>query len=192
MFFPLPNHRVQSSLQGETLEPQLASPEPMATISHPSGGLAWHPYFIDFWKYYCYHLIIMNPARILVVEDDLFLRELYTDVLKAETYNVESAIDGEDALTKMKAGGYDLVLLDIIMPKMDGLEVMRRIKSEPPQTPNKIIIFLTNLDKDEEIKTALQLGDGYLIKSQINPGSLVNEVKNYLSKQTEVTPAPSA
>lgn len=120
--------------------------------------------------------------RILVVEDDLFLRELYTDILSGEGYKVDSAIDGEDALAKMKIGGYDLVLLDIIMPKMDGLSVMKQMQSNPPIAPNKCVIFLTNLDKDEEIKTALQLGNGYLIKSQITPGSLVEEVKTYLSR----------
>lgn len=124
----------------------------------------------------------MNPKKILVAEDDLFLRELYTDILKAENYNVDAASDGEETLEKMKIGGYDLVLLDIIMPKMDGLEVMRQMQDNTPQTPNKCVIFLTNLDKDEEIKTALQLGQGYLIKSQITPGSLVDEVKIYLEK----------
>lgn len=124
----------------------------------------------------------MDQKRILVVEDDLFLRELYTDILSAEGYKVEGAADGEDALTKMKVGGYDLVLLDIIMPKMDGLSVMRQVQNNPPQTPNKCVVFLTNLDKDEEIRTALQLGSGYLIKSQITPGSLVEKVKMYLDK----------
>ena len=120
--------------------------------------------------------------RILVVEDDLFLRELYTDILRGEGYEVESAADGEQALEKMKVGGYDIVLLDIIMPKMDGLSVMKQMQNLTPQAPNKYIIFLTNLDKDEEIRTALQLGNGYLIKSQITPGSLVEEVKTYLNK----------
>ncbi len=124
----------------------------------------------------------MDPQKILVVEDDLFLRELYTDILSAEGYKVEGAQDGEEALQKMKVGGYDLVLLDIIMPKMDGLTVMRQMQSSPPQNPNKCVVFLTNLDKDEEIKTALQLGNGYLIKSQITPGSLVEEVKKYLEQ----------
>ena len=124
----------------------------------------------------------MDQKRILVVEDDLFLRELYTDILTAEGYKVESAADGEEALRKIKLGGYNLVLLDIIMPKMDGLSVMRQVQSNPPQNPNKCVVFLTNLDKDEEIKTALKLGQGYLIKSQITPGSLVEEVKNYISK----------
>jgi len=118
----------------------------------------------------------------LVVEDDLFLRELYTDVLSAEGFKVEGAVDGEDALKKMKIGGYNLVLLDIIMPKMDGLTVMKQLQNSPPLAPNKCIVFLTNLDKNEEIKTALQLGNGYLIKSQITPGSLVEEIKGYLDK----------
>jgi CheY-like chemotaxis protein len=120
--------------------------------------------------------------KILVVEDDLFLRELYTDVLSGEGYKVDEAADGEAALAKMKTGGYNLVLLDIIMPKMDGLSVMKQMQNNPPQTPNKCVIFLTNLDKDETIRTAMQLGNGYLIKSQITPGSLVEAVKMYLDK----------
>lgn len=124
----------------------------------------------------------MDQQRILVVEDDLFLRELYTDILTAEGHRVEGAADGEEALQKIKVGGYDLILLDIIMPKMDGLEVMRQVQTTPPQNPNKCVVFLTNLDKDEEIRTALKLGNGYLIKSQITPGSLVIEVKMYLDK----------
>lgn len=120
--------------------------------------------------------------RILVVEDDLFLRELYTDILSGEGFKVETASDGESALQKMKMGGYNVVLLDIVMPKIDGLSVMKQLQKNPPLAPNKCVIFLTNLDKDEEIKTALQLGNGYLIKSQITPGSLVEEVRSYIGK----------
>ena len=124
----------------------------------------------------------MDTEKILVVEDDLFLRELYTDILTSEGYKVDSAGDGEEALTKIKLGGYNLILLDIILPKIDGLEVMRQIQRNPPQNPNKCVIFLTNLDKDEEIKAALRLGQGYLIKSQITPGTLVEEVQAYLKQ----------
>ena len=124
----------------------------------------------------------MNNVKILVVEDDQFLRELYADILKGEGYIIDTAGDGEEAFQKIKQGGYNLVLLDIIMPKMDGLEVMRKLQNEPPQTPNKCVIFLTNLDKDEEIKAAQQLGNGYLIKSKITPGTLLDEVKSYLDK----------
>jgi CheY-like chemotaxis protein len=124
----------------------------------------------------------VETQRILVVEDDLFLRELYSDILTGEGYKVDTANDGEVALKKMRTGGYDLVLLDIIMPKMDGLNVMKQLQGNPPETPNKCVIFLTNLDKDDEIKAALQLGNGYLIKSQITPGALIEEVKTYLDK----------
>ena len=124
----------------------------------------------------------MDKAKILVVEDDEFLREIYLETLKDEGYIVEFGIDGEEGFQKIKQGGYDLVLLDIIMPKMDGLEVMRRIKAEGEPLKNKRLIFLTNLDKDEEIKEALKLGDGYLIKSQLTPEDLIREVKLYLSK----------
>ena len=128
----------------------------------------------------------MDKAKILVVEDDEFLREVYLETLKDEGYIVETGIDGEEGLQKIKQGGYDLVLLDIILPKMDGLEIMRRIKAEGTAAKNKRLIFLTNLDKDEEIKEALRLGDGYLIKSQLTPGDLVREIKLYLSKNLAI------
>lgn len=124
--------------------------------------------------------------KILIAEDDEFLRELYADILKTEGYQVTTAVDGEDALQKLSQGGWDLVLLDIIMPKLSGLEVAKKAKEMPqPQVPNKSIIFLTNLDKGEEIKEALLLGTGYLIKSQITPGDLVKEVKLYLSQPAQ-------
>ncbi len=121
-------------------------------------------------------------ARILVVEDDLFIRELYVETLTSEKYEVEYAVDGQDAFKKIKQGGYDLILLDIIMPKMDGLTVMRKIAKDPPQKPNKLVIFLTNLDDSDEIRQALELGNGYLIKSQLTPADLLNEVKMDLEK----------
>jgi len=133
-------------------------------------------------------LRLMDKAKILVVEDDEFLREVYLETLTAEGYVIDTAIDGEEGLQKIKQGGYNLVLLDIIMPKMDGLTVMKKIKEEGTINPNKKIIFLTNLDKDEEIKQALALGDGYFIKSQMTPGDLIKEVKTQLSVAPVATP----
>lgn len=121
--------------------------------------------------------------KILIVEDDEFLRELYVDTLSAEGYKLDIAKDGAEAIEKIKVGGWDLVLLDIIMPRMSGLDVIKKLKEENPQAKyTNTLIFLTNLDKGEEIKEALSLGDGYLIKSQITPGDLINEVKLYLSR----------
>lgn len=136
----------------------------------------------------------MNETRILLVEDEQYLRELYQEILAEQGYSVETAADGEDGFNKLKQGGWDLVVLDIILPKLNGIEIMRKIKSDPPEKPNKKVVFLTNLDKDEEIKEALQLGDGYFIKSQITPGSLVDELKTYLvetpASPTDATPDP--
>lgn len=131
-----------------------------------------------------------TKSKILIVEDDQFLRELYSDTLKAEGYEIDSAEDGEIALQKILTGGWDLILLDIIIPKINGLEVMKQVLSKPPTNPNKCIVFLTNLDKGEEIKQALELGNGYIIKSQVTPGDLVNEVKNYLSLNSAGSAAP--
>lgn len=122
----------------------------------------------------------MDNKKVLVVEDDQLLRELYVETLKDEGYIVDSAVDGEEGLTKITQGGWDLILIDIIMPKMSGLETMTKAQASSPSIPNKKVIFLTNLDKTEEIKEALRLGNGYLIKSQITPGDLINEVKVYL------------
>ncbi len=126
-------------------------------------------------------------AKILIVEDDKALQEVYSDTLRAEEgYEIDTADDGETALQKMQQGGWDLVLLDIILPKINGLDIMERLKSQPPLTnPNKCVVFLTNLDKSEEIDRGLKLANGYLIKSQITPGDLVQEVSFYLSSAAQ-------
>ncbi len=124
----------------------------------------------------------MDQSKIILVEDDEFLREVYLEALTGEGYVVEVGVDGQEGYDKIKQGGYDLVLLDIILPTMSGLDIMQKIKAEGGTTnPNKKLIFLTNLDKDEEIKQALTLGDGYLIKSQLTPGDLIKEVQLYLA-----------
>lgn len=122
-------------------------------------------------------------VKILIVEDDRFLRELYHDVIAQEGFQVDTAEDGEQGFEKMKAGGWDLVLLDIVLPKIDGIEIMKKLQTEPPTLPNKSVVFLTNLDKDQKIKEAMQYGNGYLIKSQLTPGDFINEVKLYLPKE---------
>lgn len=122
----------------------------------------------------------MNQARILVVEDEEYLRELYEEILLEQGFYVETASDGTEGMTKMKTGGWDLVLLDVILPGMDGIEIMRVLKSNPPQVPNKKVVFLTNLDKDKEMGQALALGNGYIIKSQVTPDVLMGKIRTYL------------
>ena len=121
--------------------------------------------------------------RILVVEDDQFLRELYNELLRDEGYDVDLAPDGEEGLAKILKGGYDLVLLDIMLPKIDGLEVLRRVKKQTAEKPNGAVVLLTNLGQDSIIKEGFNLGaSGYLIKSAMNPDQVLAEVKVFLNK----------
>jgi CheY-like chemotaxis protein len=132
-----------------------------------------------------------NPLKVLIVEDDGFLREIYLESLNNQGYQLATAIDGEDAIAKITQGGWDLVLLDIVMPKMDGLDVIRKIKSDSRYQGVQLykkLVFLTNLDNDIDMNEAKKLGEGYIVKSSITPGELVNKVKGYLSADPQPQP----
>lgn len=126
----------------------------------------------------------MVQTRILLVEDDAFLREIYTDALTKGNFAVQSAADGSEGLTKIKEGNWDLLLLDIILPNMDGIEIMKTLKADPSFSDQltKPVIFLTNLDNADEMRQALELGKGYIIKSQITPGDLIDKINEVLEQ----------
>lgn len=121
-------------------------------------------------------------AKILIVEDDQFLREFYQELLQAEGYVVDAAGDGEVALSKIQSNEYNLVLLDIMLPKKDGIQILKDLKIKGAKSPNVIIVALTNLGQDAIIKECFELGaNGYLIKSALNPDQVLTEIKNYLN-----------
>ena len=124
-----------------------------------------------------------STKRILIVEDDQFLREFYQELLQGEKFQVEIAEDGEVGLGKAKQGGFSLILLDIMMPKKDGLQVLRELKLAPPAVSNGPIVVLTNLGQDVVIKQCFEMGaSGFLIKSAMNPDQVLTEVHAYLQK----------
>ncbi len=119
--------------------------------------------------------------RILIVEDDHDLRELYAEVLRDEGYEVDESSDGEGGLEHINSEHYDLILLDIMLPKKDGLELLKQIRSSEEHISNKVVL-LTNLDRESVIKEGFQEGaDGYIIKSEIDPGVLIQEVETFFS-----------
>lgn len=119
--------------------------------------------------------------KILLIEDDQFTRELYLDVFSANGFEMDSAPDGEAGLVKAKEGGYDLILLDVMMPKLDGLGVLKGLKASSPKKTNGPIILLTNLAHDPVVKEALETGaKGYLVKAEYNPDELLEKLKAYL------------
>lgn len=122
-----------------------------------------------------------KQKRILIVEDDTYIRDLYAEILGEAGYSVETAVDGEDGLVKGKVGGYNLILLDVMMPKLDGLGVLRDLQKNPPQNPNGPVILLTNLAQDEVVQEALKTGaKDFIIKADLNPEQLLVRIKSYL------------
>ena len=119
--------------------------------------------------------------KILIVEDDQFLREFYQELLQEEGYVVDVAGDGEVALKKMWENEFDLVLLDIMLPKKDGVQVLNDLKMHPAKSASVVVVVLTNLGQDAIIKRCFDLGAaGYLIKSAMNPDQVLTEIKSYL------------
>lgn len=119
--------------------------------------------------------------RILLIDDDVYTRDLYDELLRGEGYEVVVATDGEAGLVEAIKGGFDVILLDIIMPKKDGVSFLKEYKTIAPQRPNGKIVMLSVLGEDPIIKSCLELGaTGYLIKSELTPDQVLAEVKGFL------------
>jgi len=120
--------------------------------------------------------------RILLAEDEKFIQELYQKVLEDAGFCVDTADDGEAALQKASEQSYDLVLLDIIMPKKDGLSVLKELRIAEEKAPRRKIVMLTVLTADECLNTAMSAGaDDYLDKTNLTPGQVVERVKALLA-----------
>jgi len=129
------------------------------------------------------------PHTILVVEDTELLRRMYTDRLTQDGYRVLSASDGLEALSVMRNETPDLVLLDLIMPKMSGIEVLERIQSDTRLHEIPVLI-LSNLGQDEDIRRCIELGaSDYLIKNDARPADIAAKIKSLLRDAAEKSEA---
>ena len=118
--------------------------------------------------------------KILIVEDDKFLRELIARKLTDEAFDIVEAVDGEEGIKKIKETKPDLILLDLILPSIDGFEVLSRVKEDASLASIPIII-LSNLGQKEEVEKGLKLGAvDYLIKAHFTPGEIIEKIKNIL------------
>lgn len=121
-----------------------------------------------------------TQKKILIVDDDQYIRELYEEIFTNVGYHVETAVDGKIGLDKIMTKTYDIVLLDVMMPTMDGIEVLRRLH-EKHIKPFPRIILLTNLAHDPIIKEAKEKGViDCIIKADLNPDELVKKITSYL------------
>ncbi len=117
---------------------------------------------------------------VLVVEDTELLRRMYCDSLSQQGYRVLSAADGLEALSVLRTDTPDLIILDLIMPKMGGLEVMELLRKDPRLSAIPIVI-LSNLGQDSDIQTALSLGAvDYMIKNDVRPIDIAERVNAIL------------
>ena len=118
--------------------------------------------------------------QILLVEDDPFLIDIYTTKLKEAGFSTEVAVNGEEAIRKMKEKRPDLVVLDIVLPQVDGWAILRKIKSTP-EFKNLKVIILSNLGQKEEVEKGMDLGAiKYLIKAHYTPSQVVEEIKKII------------
>ena len=119
--------------------------------------------------------------KILLVEDEALIRELYTRQLSKAGFMVKPAATGEEAVQILKAATFDVILLDIMLPGINGLKVLKEFKVLYPNTAT-IVVLLTNLGQDSIIKEGFDLGaSAYLIKTSYTPDQIVSEVQSIIS-----------
>ncbi len=121
--------------------------------------------------------------KILVVEDDMNLLKAITTALKDAGFNVISSEDGESGLSLVKSENPDVVLLDIVLPKIDGFSVLKKMK-KGKDTKDIPVILLTNLAHEKDMEKGLRLGaENYLVKAHFGLSEVVENVKSVLSKK---------
>ncbi len=121
-------------------------------------------------------------VKVLLVEDDNFLREISSKKLVKEGFIVYEAIDGEQALKGVEEVKPDIVLLDIILPAIDGFQILANIRSnKDPEIARIPVIMLSNLGQEDDIKKAMDIGaNDYLVKAHFTTEEIVEKIKNVL------------
>lgn len=126
-------------------------------------------------------------SRIIIVEDDPMISEIYQKKFSESGYEVETAESGEQALKLLKQKHFDAMLLDLIMPRMDGFEVIKSVRNgNYGDNKNIKIIIFSNLSQKEDQKKAMEVGaDGFIVKSDFAPSELIKEFSHALNISNE-------
>ncbi len=122
--------------------------------------------------------------KILIAEDDFYIRDVYNKVFSLAGYEVTIAEDGESAVNHIKTTQYDMILLDVMMPKMTGIEVLQTLRDLEPPIKDTPAFIITNLAQQDIVEEAFKIGmDGYIIKSQVSPQQMVIEINNFFANK---------
>lgn len=122
-----------------------------------------------------------RPPRILMVEDDMTIATMYRHQLQRDGFDVELAMDGVAGLHQVQAAPPDLVLLDVRLPKLDGLEVLRKMAADP-RLAGLPVLFLSNYSDANTVREGLSLGArDYMVKAQTTPAELADKIRSHLA-----------
>lgn len=124
----------------------------------------------------------MDQIKVLLAEDEPFLSGMYQTKLKLEGFEVVTAADGEEALEKLKQEKFNILLLDIMMPKLNGFEVLKSLREDPNHDLASLpVIILTNLGQKSDIEQGLLLGaNDYIVKANLTPAEVVEKIKKLI------------
>ena len=124
-----------------------------------------------------------KTKKILLVEDDAGFRNAISECFKDTEFLIISAADGEEGLVKAKEDKPDLILLDILLPKLDGIEMAKKLRESGNKVP---IMFLTNVKNDERISEAMLVGEGdmdYIVKTDVKVEDIIDRIRKRLNQK---------
>lgn len=118
--------------------------------------------------------------KVLIIEDERFISELYVRALTKSGYKVDTTTDGQEALAMAESNGYDIILLDLMVPTLTGIEILRTLRDPARVPPLKAkIIIITNLEQREDVREDIEKqADGYLVKAELTPREVVKFLDN--------------
>ena len=132
---------------------------------------------IEYWRD-----MVDKKEKILIIEDDMYINKMYQLKLNLEGYEVEIAENGKVGVEKTKSFKPDIVLLDILMPEMDGFEVLKVLKADSEMKKIPVLI-MSNLGQEDHIQKGKEMGAvGYIVKTQYTPAKVVETIKEVLER----------
>lgn len=121
--------------------------------------------------------------KVLLIEDDVFVSDIYSRELKKSGYDVTVAEDGLEGIEQTKENQFDLILLDIMMPKKTGIDVLKEIRTPTAKAKDTPVYLLTNLGQGSIIRQAIEIGaQGYLLKARVLPSQVLQAVNDFFEK----------
>ncbi len=122
-----------------------------------------------------------NGGKLLIIEDDELLVKMYSTKCSMEGFEVDNALDGQQALEKLEKNDYSIILLDLMLPKVDGFEILEKLRASSWPNAKKPVVVFSNLGQQTDIDRAKKLGaNDYLVKANLTPNQVVEKIKEHL------------